>query len=232
MLNNFLNIFFPENCPVCGSRSDMHSVAPFCGNCWQSLAPYKGPKCRKCGKPLVSDVSIICAECISDEPAFILANSFGLYDGTLKKAINLLKYHGVKRLSRPLADLLSRLNLPAVEAVIPVPLHKNRLRQREYNQSALIAYHVAKKCSYEFILNSLIKTNNTSPQVGLSSKSRRKNIKNAFEVRNQGNITGKQILLVDDVITTGATIRECARVIKKAGAESVYAVTLAHGMMN
>ncbi len=230
MLNNILNILFPETCPSCEDSSHNHSIAPFCSDCWQSMVPYKGPKCQRCGKPLVSDVSIICGECINDEPAFISAASFGLYNGPLKKAINLLKYHGVKRLSKPLSDILSRINLPEVDVVIPVPLHHKRLREREYNQSALIAYRIAKKYDYDLIQNCLIKTKDTSPQVGLSSKDRRKNIKNSFEVRYQRIITGKKILLIDDVITTGATIRECSRVLNKAGASFIYAVTLAHGM--
>ena len=230
MLNNILNILFPETCPTCAGRSHNHSIAPFCRECWQSLAPYNGPKCQRCGKPLVSDISIMCGECINDEPAFISADSFGLYDGSLKKAINLLKYHGVKRLSGPLSDLFSGLHLPGVDAVVPVPLHQKRLRQREYNQSALIAYNIAKRIECNLVADSLTKIKDTPQQVGLSSKNRRKNIKNAFDVKHKNSVKGKKILLIDDVITTGATIRECSRILKKAGAHSIYALGLAHGI--
>ncbi len=231
MLNNFLNILFPETCPSCAGRSHDHSIAPFCSECWQSLAVYNGPKCQRCSKPLVSDVSILCGECIQDEPAFTYADIFSLYDGPLKKAINLLKYHGVKRLSKPLSNLLSRIKLPQVDTVIPIPLHQKRLRQREYNQSALIAYHVAKRLERPLVTDCLIKIKDTPPQVGLSSKNRRLNIKNAFEVRSN-NIKGGKILLIDDVVTTGATIRECSGVLKKAGVRSVYVIALAHRIMD
>jgi ComF family protein len=170
----------------------------------------------------------VCRECINDEPAFITADSFGLYDGALKKAINLLKYHGIKRLSKPLSDLLSRIKLPDVDAVIPVPLHPKRLRQREYNQSALIAYKVAKKLDTTLFTDCLIKTKDTPPQVGLSSNKRRTNMKSAFEVKNQNNIKGGNILLIDDVVTTGATIRECSATLKEANVKSIHVIALAH----
>jgi ComF family protein len=174
----------------------------------------------------------LCGECINDEPAFITADSFGVYDGALKKAINLLKYHGIKRLSKPLSDLLYRIKLPKVDAVIPVPLHQKRLRQREYNQSALIAYRIAKKLDSALFTDCLIKTKDTPPQVGLSSEKRRTNMKNAFEVINQNNIKGGNILLIDDVVTTGATIRECSAVLKNAEARSIHVIALAHRIMD
>ncbi len=232
MLNNILNILYPERCPACDGPSNSHSIAPICSQCWKLLSPYDGSKCQKCGRPLVSDVSILCGECIHDEPVFITADSFGLYDGALKKAINLLKYHGVKRLSKPLSDLLCRMQLPKVDAVIPVPLHQKRLRKREYNQSALIAHRVAKRLECTFVSDCLIKIKDTPPQVGLSSNKRRTNIKNAFEVRKKTHIKEGSILLVDDVITTGATIRECSGVLKKAGARSVYVIAMAHRIMD
>ncbi|MEW6600401.1 MAG: double zinc ribbon domain-containing protein, partial [Nitrospirota bacterium] len=89
MLNKFLNILFPETCPICGMPSSKHRTAPLCSACWQSIKPYTGPKCGKCGRPLVSDISIICGDCLQDEPAFESAASFGLYEGALRKAINL-----------------------------------------------------------------------------------------------------------------------------------------------
>jgi len=236
MINRFLRILFPESCPVCKRPSTDHKTAPICPDCWQAIPPYKGPICRRCGTPLVSDVSIICRDCIQDEPAFKSARSFGLYEGSLKKAINLLKYHGIKRLSKPLSDIIFQTN-PApeefrcgVDTIIPVPLYKKRLRQREFNQSALLAKHMAKSLGVKLILNCLVKIKDTMPQVGLSSKDRIKNIRKAFGIRNQNLIDGKNIVLVDDVFTTGATARECSRVLKNAGAENIYVITLAHGL--
>ena len=232
MFNNFLNILFPEKCPVCGNQSDSHRIAPICSQCWQSIIPYEGPGCRKCGKPLVSDTSITCAECITDEPAFESAASFGLYEGALKKAINLLKYYGLKRLSKPLSGLLLQTGIPPADTVIPVPLHWKRLSRREFNQSALIANTVAKEAGITLALDALIKTRDTEPQVGLSYKGRIKNIARAFEVKNKDTIQGKNILLIDDVFTTGATVRECSKTLKKAGAGRVHVLTLAHGIQD
>ncbi|MBI5058014.1 MAG: ComF family protein [Nitrospirae bacterium] len=232
MLNNFLNTLFPETCPVCQNRAQDHVTAPICSDCWQEVSPYKGPLCRRCGKPLVSGESATCGECIQDEPAFVYARSFGLYEGALKKAINLLKFYGIKRLSKPLSDIITQIKLPHVDAVIPVPLHEKRLRQREFNQSALLAKYLAESLGTDVVVNCLVKIRDTRPQVGLSSQERRKNLSKAFDIKQRELINGKNIMLVDDVVTTGATVRECSKVLKKAGAKNIYAITLAHGVMD
>ena len=232
MINRLLNILFPESCPVCKGPASDHKTAPVCSGCWQSIKPYTGPKCRKCGRPLSSDASTVCGDCLQDEPVFESARSFGLYDGALRKAINLLKYHNVKRLSGPLADILLRMEIPSADAVLPVPLYKNRLRQREFNQSALIAKYLAKGLGSILVLDSLVKMRDTKPQVGLRSDERRKNMRNAFGIQNKEAVEGKDILLIDDVSTTGATVRECSGVLKKAGAGKIHVLTIAHGMMD
>jgi len=232
MLNKFLNMMFPDTCPICSTPALDHKTSPICTSCWQSIRPYTGPKCRKCGRPLTSDASTICGDCLQDNPAFASARSFGLYEGTLRKAINLLKYHNVIRLSKPLSDILLQIKIPGVDAVLPVPLYKKRLRQREFNQSALLAKYTANGLGSMLVTDSLVKTRETKPQVGLRSDERRKNMKNAFGVRNDKVVQGKDILLIDDVSTTGATIRECSKVLKKAGAANIHVLTLAHGMMD
>jgi len=232
VINKFLNVLFPETCPICQRPASDHKTAPVCTECWQSIKPYTGPKCRTCGRPLISDASTVCGDCLQDGPAFDSARSFGLYEGALRKAINLLKYHHVKRLSGPLSDILLQVEIPRVEAVLPVPLYKQRLRQREFNQSALIAKYLAKSLGSILVLDALVKLRDTKPQVGLSSNERRKNMKNAFGLQNKEAVKGKDILLIDDVSTTGATIRECSKVLKKAGANSIHVLTLAHGMMD
>ncbi len=230
--NKLLNTLFPETCPVCHEASSDHTTAPICTGCWDSIQPYEGPKCDKCGMPLDSDSSIICGECIKDQPAFRSVRTFGLYKGPLRKAINLLKYHNMKRLSKPLSGMILRMKIPRADTVMPVPLYKERLRQREFNQSALLAKYTAKNTGTPLLVNCLVKVKDTMPQVGLSSRERRRNIRNAFGVDKKELIKGKDIILVDDVITTGATVRECSRVLKKAGAGSIYVMALAHGTRN
>ena len=232
MLNTFLLTLFPQSCPLCGCPSSDHRTAPICPACWQSITPYDGPSCQRCAKPLHSEGAHVCGECIRDEPSFTSITVYGLYRGVLKKAINLLKYYSIRRLSVPLAEILMSITPPPVDAVLPVPLYGKRLRQREFNQSALIARHIAKDIGAALILDCLVKTKDTIPQVGLNSGERRRNIRNAFTVHSKPEIEGRSVLLIDDVVTTGATVSECARVLKKSGAASVYVLALAHGTID
>jgi ComF family protein len=228
MLSKFLRIFFPEPCPVCKNPSTYHKTAPICPDCWQTITPYKGPICQKCGKPLVADSSITCSDCLKDAPSFNWARSFGLYEGVLKEAVNLMKYYSVKRLSKPLSEIMLGMKIPQADAIIPVPLHKKKLRSREFNQSSSFARHISKSNGIPVILNALVKIKETVPQVGLNARERKKNIKNSFGLTNRELIQGKDIILVDDVFTTGATVRECSRLLKKQGAGDIYVVLLAH----
>jgi ComF family protein len=228
MINKFLNIFFPESCPICKNLSTDHTTAPICPDCWQSVTRYAGPECPKCGRPLVSDVSLTCGECLKNEPSFTWARSFGLYEGTLREAIHHLKYYGIKRLARPLSDLMITMEFPRADAMIPVPLYKKRLRKREFNHAALLGRYLAGYSGIPLVMNTLVKVRDTAPQVGLNAKDRKKNIKNAFDITNRGPVLEKDIVLVDDVYTTGATIRECSELLKKEGANNIYVMLLAH----
>lgn len=232
MFNKFLNILFPVSCRICRKPSTDHRTTPICSECWEEVLQYKGPACLKCGVPLSSSLPSTCGGCLKDEPPFDHARSFGLHNSTLKEAVNLLKFHGIKRLSKPLSEKINGMALPHVDLLLPVPLHEKRIRQREFNQSALIGKHVAKHLGVPMIVNSLIRKRNTIPQVGLSAKERRKNIRNAFSVNKAGLIKGRRVMLVDDVFTTGATARECSKVLNKAGAKEVYVITLTHGVLD
>lgn len=232
MIGALLRILYPETCPVCEEQPSEHDTAPICLSCWQTITPYNGPFCTTCGKPLSSDASITCSDCLNDEPAFSAARSFGLYDGTLRDAVHLFKFHGKRRLSKPLSGMLCCLELPRAHAIVPVPLHKKRLRSREFNQSALLARHLSRHTGLPPLYNSLVKVRDTSPQVGLRAKERRKNLKNAFRVTDKVSIRGKDLILVDDVFTTGATIRECSRLLREEGSGKIYAVLLAHSRVD
>jgi len=157
--------------------------------------------------------------------------SFGPYEGRLRVAISLFKYQGIKRLARPLSEFILKMHIPNVDIIIPVPLHIKRLRERGFNQSALIARYIAKKIGVRLDLDSLIRVRLTKPQVGLSASDRIKNIKGAFKVKREKFIANRNILLVDDVITTGSTMKECAMELRRAGASRVYCISLARGIM-
>lgn len=229
MINKILNILFPEVCPVCKRPSSEHRTAPICPMCWQTISVYKGPLCQRCGKPLVSDVSITCRNCLEDEPPFEYARSAGLYEAVLKEAINLFKYHRIKRLSKPLSEIMLEIKIPKdIDVIVAVPMHKKRLSQKEFNHSALLAKHLADSIGIKLIPDYLIKIKETHPQVGLNAKERMENIKGTFGITNKDLIKKKNIMLVDDVVTTGATIRECSRLLKHDGAGNIYILALAY----
>jgi|Deesub1362A_J573_1020465.scaffolds.fasta_scaffold00663_4 ComF family protein len=227
MVERLLDILFPQSCPICSASSINHRIAPICPECWQAISPYNGTMCRRCGRPIVSGAATMCGDCLRDEPPFTYARGYGLYRGGLEVAIKEMKYHGIKRLSSPLAELLLRLPMPSVDVIIPVPLHGRRLRQRGFNQSALIARYVSKGLGRPLLVNSLVRTRDTLPQAGLSANERRRNIRGAFSVNERGLIYKKRIMLIDDVMTTGATVMECSRTLKEAGAGDIYVFTLA-----
>ncbi|BCB95093.1 hypothetical protein JZK55_00150 [Dissulfurispira thermophila] len=139
-----------------------------------------------------------------------------------------MKFNGVKRLSGPLSLMLSELPIPKADGIIPVPLHPNRLYKREFNQTASISRHLSKNLKIPLMIDVLKKIKETPPQTDVSGKERFKNIRNAFKVCRE--INGMNLLLIDDVITTGATIRECSKVLIKAGAKSVVVIALARSM--
>jgi ComF family protein len=159
---------------------------------------------------------------------FDAAYSFGPYDGKLRSLIHLLKYSGVRTLAKPLGRHLS-LALPREERfdlVIPMPLHWLRLWRRGFNQSGLLAREIARRNGIP-LRNAVRRTRLTSPQAGLSNSKRRVNVAGAFAVRRKSSVEGLRILLVDDVMTTGATASACASALKKAGARHVALLTLA-----
>jgi ComF family protein len=223
-----LNFLFPSVCPVCNSPSDSHIHNPICVNCWKRLERYEGPACTICGLPTVSEYTRTCGECLSEKPPFEKMEYFGIYEGPLKESIHLFKFNNVKRLAKPLAQLLHSIIDADYDAVIPVPLHINKLREREFNQTALLGLYLARHIDKPLMLDALIKTRETSLQTDVTGKERRANLKGAFSASQK--IKGLRLLLVDDVITTGATIKECAFTLRKAGAASVDAVALARSI--
>jgi ComF family protein len=151
--------------------------------------------------------------------------TFGLYEGVLADAIHQFKFYGLKRLSKPLGALLRCCDIQQVDGIVPVPLSANGLKTRGFNQSLLIARVIAKHSGIPVCMDTLFKQKDTLPQIGLSAKERRSNVRNAFVVKKK--VEGLRLLLVDDVMTTGSTVTECAKQLRKAGAEEVMVLTLA-----
>lgn len=220
-----LNLLYPSVCPSCKKHSDNFEYSPICKNCWDKIEQYSGPSCSVCANPLVSEYATICENCINDIPKFSKALSYGLYSGTLAEAINRMKFHSIKRLAKPLTRLLLALPIPEQDCILPVPLSKKGLISRGFNQSLLISKILSEEINIPLFINALIKTKDTMPQIGLNAKQRMKNVKGAFAANS--DIKGLKLLLVDDVMTTGATARECAKTLIKAGAKEVVVITLA-----
>ena len=151
--------------------------------------------------------------------------AYGLYEGVLAEVIHQLKFHGLRRLSRPLGKLLVSLEIPASDRIIPVPLSKKGLITRGFNQSLLLSRAIAQHTGIHLSMDALFKIRDTQPQLGLSARQRLTNVRNAFEVR--GSVRDMRIVLVDDVITTGATVRECSKMLMKAGAKEIIVLALA-----
>ena len=225
MISRVLNYIFPSECPSCGSPTDNMSFAPFCSDCWAGMRRYDGPSCRICATPFSSGHAHVCSDCLKEPPLFSKAMSFGVYEGTLSEAINFYKFHGIKRLSGPLGRLLLGFDADGADAVVPVPLSIRGLRERGFNQSLLIAKTFSKDKSIPLIMDGLIKQKETQPQIGLSARERAKNLKGSFSATR--DFKGMRLILIDDVMTTGATANECCRQLISAGAVDIRVLTLA-----
>lgn len=230
LVSTLLSTVYPSICPVCSKPSDDVRYAPICMGCWEGIERYRGPSCRVCAAPLVSEHSGMCGECLSHTPPFSHVLSFGLYSGSLREAIHLLKFSGLRRLAAPLGRFLYELPVPEVDGIVPVPLSKKSLRERGFNQTLLLSRFLSRHLKIPLYMDVLYKKRDTAPQIGLRAMERAVNLKDAFGAR--GDLTGMRLLLLDDVMTTGATVSECSKTLIKAGAEKVVVATLARSAVD
>ena len=235
LIQHTVRFFLPADCAACGALLRTDPVPLFCTTCWDTIAPLTLARCAQCDRPLPSPVALTyspghrCHHCTVRPPAYEKAWTLYPYLPPLQEAICLFKYRGKVSLAMPLGRLLLKA-LPAslhADVVIPVPLHPSRLREREFNQSLLLADHVATHAGLPLSFTNLIRTLPSEPQRTLSRKERMKNLRQAFAVRRPSLIARKRILLLDDVFTTGTTVNECAKVLRAAGAEAVFVLTMA-----
>ena len=231
-----LDFVFPAECVSCHGFLGDHRVALFCRLCWNTITPITATGCPKCGRPYPSETILrqaphfICGACRKAPPFFDRAAAAAYYEGVLQQAI--LQFKQKTGLGKPLAQLMltylpQDLDVRQYHAILPVPLHKTRQRYRGYNQSALLAQYLARHFQIPLVVNNLIRIRATVPQWKIKGpKERRENVKNAFRVMNPTSLQDKQVILVDDVLTTGATVNECAKTLKEAGVKSVLVLTL------
>jgi len=220
--------FFPRRCVGCGRGGDF-----LCLECLRKLPRLVPPFCPRCGRPQAS--SIVCPSCWQRPTEIDGIRSLFRFDEVVRKSIHELKYRNLKAISPCLAELLAdylKENPLPGEALVSVPLHPRRLRERGYNQSSLLARELGKRIDLLVIEDCLIRVKQAQPQVrAVDAEERRSNVADAFACRDE-RVSGKQIILIDDVCTSGATLESCAAVLKNRGATSVWGLTLAREIRN
>lgn len=229
-----LNFFLPPRCLFCGQIIDGLKNIPACSSCLAALIFFSSPKCPKCGIGFATaeGPDHLCARCLKGELNFTLARALGPYTGLMAELITRFKYQGATYLAHPLGMLMAdykdeNFHWAHIDMLVPVPLHPRRLQERGFNQSLLLARVISRVHKIPLEVNALERIRYTQPQTQLSGSEREKNMRGAFRVRKNNLPVGNNILLVDDVFTSGATVGECARVLKEAGARQVQVLTLA-----
>jgi ComF family protein len=223
-----VNSFFPRRCVGCGKVGGF-----LCPECLGNLPRLLPPICPNCGRPQAS--GIVCPDCRQRQTEIDGIRSPFRFDEVIRKAIHQLKYRNLKAISpclaALLADYLGANPLPG-DALVCVPLHPRRLRERGYNQSGLLARELGRRIELPMIENCLIRVKQAQPQVMAGDvEERRRNVADAFVCRDE-KVSGKQIILIDDVCTSGATLESCAAALKSKGAASVWGLTLAREIHN
>ncbi len=234
----FKNLFLPAFCRKCGVRILTEENLYFCGDCWSTIDLVGDPMCPSCGRPHSFRVgfediyNFVCSECAAQKLWVTNTYAAGIHSAVLRDAIHLLKFGRKRHIARPLGRLLIERALPGVDVgsydlMTTVPLHRNRQRERGYNQSELIAEQVCDGLPGIDLDALLMRVKDTPSFSMLGAGERRKQIKKAFRTIPGIDVKKKKILLVDDVVTTGATTNECARVLRRAGANRVDVLAVA-----
>jgi ComF family protein len=239
---------FPCSCALCGGSLLRFTRVPLCDFCCAQLSPQSGTLCACCGEDLGianlsplpgdgSDSEPLCQPCRLAPPAFVKAVAYGGYHGELRSLVHLLKYHGMQPIAGRLGALLADILEPFAGTpmlVIPVPMHTVKQRQRGFNHAELLARAAMvemRRRHPQWVLHletSLLKrVRVTMSQAGLTTHQRRQNLRGAFFAPKSARLAGRDVLLVDDIYTTGATVRACSRVLMNAGARSVRVATVA-----
>ncbi len=231
-----LALVYPQACAVCGGSVESRHDGVACAACWQSTRLFSDEDtlCWKCGaftRARVSEdrrKSIRCGQC--DEESFTAARACGFYEGALRASVLELKRepHVAARLAGLMLAAQQRAPINSADLIIPVPLHPGRERERGFNQAAVLARELARLSHLPLDEHSVVRRVQTGRhRAGMDSRARRQSVADAFQVRHADAIAAKRVLLIDDVFTTGATVSACAAVLKDAGAEEVFVLTVA-----
>jgi ComF family protein len=234
-------VLFPAPCRICESPLVRASLIPICDSCLAGLQPLAGPMCPCCGRPYPKPFARpreeglpahLCGACRRGIYAFDCARSFAAYNDAMHSAILLLKYEQVTRLGKWFAAQLVAVvqreaELLAAQCVVPVPLHPDRRRERGYNQAELIARPLAKRLGLPLRVDLLVRKLPRPDRLLLSRNERWQSVRGAYAIKAGERVDKLRVLLVDDVFTTGATLDACSRVLRAAGAASIFGLTVA-----
>ncbi len=235
-INALVNIIYPKKCLICKEKLKIHlQNEPICTKCLKNIKKNAPPFCSSCGRHLAKTnlVKNICPDCLKVKLHFDRAFSPYSYEGTIKRLIHEFKYKGKDylgpHLSAMMVDFIKEYNLPInyIDFIIPIPLHKTKFREREFNQAQVLASAIAKKFNKGLLTDTLTRQRPTRAQADLEINERLENVKGSFSITNPQAIKGRNLLLIDDVLTTGATSSEAAAALKEAGANIVFVLTLA-----
>lgn len=227
-----ITFLYPAQCRVCQEALGLESVPYVCDACWHDIDYIKPPWCEMCGIPNTENV---CDACATTPPPYGKLRTIAFYESALQQAIHLFKFEKRTSLAKPLTQLTIKhfpndCNIDEYDFIFPIPIHKKRLRERGFNQATLLAKGIAKNVGVEVVTDALVRYRNTSPQSNLDREARQTNIIGAFELQKKEVVRDKRILVLDDVYTTGATVREAVKVLWDADPVEVDVLTLARAL--
>ena len=229
ILNDLLNFIFPPECIVCENRL-VDDERYFCATCRNLADDILFPVCPEC-RTEVTDLRTGCRNCKGTNPISVLWTC-GTFDQFYRPVVHGIKYEGLLPLVSMMSEIIfsrltETLGSSFIDAIVPVPLHWTRLRERGFNQSEQIADELGRQLDQPVLSNALKRVKKTLDQTGLSAQARIENMKGAFKIKDAGAVAGKRILLIDDVTTTGATLNEAAGELRRAGCRNVFAAVIA-----
>ncbi len=234
LIESCQELIFPSACLHCGNRLPCRELPLLCGDCLAEINHIFSPHCPVCGMPLPAGREHLCGPCLRSTYAFDKARAALYYREPVTSLISSLKFNGTLTGLATLAYLANNsprtkdLSIP--DLILPVPLYAQRLRERKFNQATLIARACFRSDREKIKPDILVRHRATPTQTGLTGAARRKNLSRAFSVRKPEQIKNKNILLVDDVFTTGSTVNECAKILRKAGAKRIEVFTVARAL--